>query len=98
LGRAQGLLEASPQRAYRMRVRYNVEQGKEPAGVPTSVLSETCAAPVDGFFRLASAVSPSGSENLEDAGVLDRQDPDEWLVAAVRRSGRNYVVYRRLYR
>ena len=63
-----------------------------------SFLSETSARPARGIFRLLSQISPSGGEGLEDAGVLDRQDANQCLVAAVKREGSDLIIYRRLYR
>lgn len=54
--------------------------------------------PSTGIFRLISQVSPSGSATFEDTAVLDPTDPNAWLLCAVVADGRDYTVYRRLYR
>jgi hypothetical protein len=42
-------------------------------------------------------MSPNGGPEFEDVCILDPTDASQWLLVAVVPSGREYVVYRRLY-
>jgi len=54
--------------------------------------------PGSGLFDLVTAISPTGSGNLEDLDLLDPTDPDEFLLLVEREAGDTMVVHRKLYR
>jgi len=60
-------------------------------------LQQCSARPRMGMFSVISQVSPTGAGNFEDLSVLDATASGGCLVMVVRRTGEDYVVYRRLY-
>ncbi|SFH92817.1 hypothetical protein [Planctomicrobium piriforme] len=57
------------------------------------------ASPQSGLFQIFSQISPSGSGQFEDLALLDRSDPEQWLLIVVAStSPETHFVYRRLIR
>jgi hypothetical protein len=72
---------------------------------PQSTLSDVgslarslSAPPAGGFFAVVSQVAPTGSEFLEDLGMLDESDPEQSLLLVIVRREGNWVVFRKLFR
>lgn len=72
--------------------------GKEEDARFFNFLRALCFRDVEtGLFSVVSRISPTGGASFEDLAVLDADDPDQCLVVAVIRDGRDHTIYRRLF-